>query len=268
MSASGGGGGADPPGGDAVVKRKERHKSCACCKKPGARLKCEACLQRTYCDRKCQKEDWKALHKKQCKKLQKSAPAVGGKGESVGGEEIETRCPICLDHDDDAHVGGSLPSVCYACGQSFCGACNAEGFERRLHGCPICRAPTVSAEGNFVRCRKLLRTRSPGRHTKQAQAFVGKCYMHGMGVAQDDARAFKWFKRAADNGHGPAMVVTASFYLGGVGVAKDVATGVEYLQRGAEITPAGSDSNAAAKQSIVCLQECGIIPAPRPGATA
>ena len=92
--------------------------------------------------------------------------------------------------------------------------------------------------------------------------------MHGVGVEQNDAVAFKWLKRAADNGSGWCMVVTASFYLGGVGVAKDVATGVDYLQRGAKITPAGSYSDAAAKQSIVCLQECGVIPAPRPGATA
>ena len=62
-----GGGGADPPyvlpeGEEDEVQRNIRLKVCAYCKKPGAMNKCEACLQRTYCDKKCQKKDWKTVH--------------------------------------------------------------------------------------------------------------------------------------------------------------------------------------------------------------
>ena len=47
-----------------------RTRVCAYCKKPGAKLKCDACLHRSYFDRKCQKKDWKKQHRDQCKKLQ------------------------------------------------------------------------------------------------------------------------------------------------------------------------------------------------------
>ena len=69
-SASGGVAAASPPEDENEVQRNIRLKVCAYCKKPGAMNKCEACLQRTYCDKKCQKKDWKTVHKKQCKKLQ------------------------------------------------------------------------------------------------------------------------------------------------------------------------------------------------------
>ena len=78
MSASGGGAAAGPsahpssalPKDENVIQRNIRLKVCAYCKTPGAQLKCEACLQRTYCNKKCQKKDWKAVHRGQCKKLQ------------------------------------------------------------------------------------------------------------------------------------------------------------------------------------------------------
>ena len=59
-----------PPEGENEVQRNIRLKVCAYCKKPGARLKCKACFQRTYCDKRCQKNDWKTVHREQCEKLQ------------------------------------------------------------------------------------------------------------------------------------------------------------------------------------------------------
>ena len=78
-SRSGGGGGggaaAAAAGGSTANELpfgdpSPRTKLCAYCKKPGAKLKCDACLHRSYCDRKCQKKDWKKQHRDQCKKLQ------------------------------------------------------------------------------------------------------------------------------------------------------------------------------------------------------
>lgn len=37
--------------------------TCAYCKKPGARKKCNGCRQRTYCDKKCQMKDWHKQHR-------------------------------------------------------------------------------------------------------------------------------------------------------------------------------------------------------------
>ena len=98
MSSASGGGGAPstPPDGENLIQRNLRNKVCAYCKKPGATNKCEACEQRTYCDKKCQKKDWKAVHRGQCKKLQQvfvpppagwreDAAAVGGGSGGGGG---------------------------------------------------------------------------------------------------------------------------------------------------------------------------------------
>ena len=81
-----------PPEDENEVQRNIRLKVCAYCKKPGARLKCKACLQRTYCDKKCQKNDWKTVHREQCEKLQQCAVAVD--------DEVAHPCPVCLDNED------------------------------------------------------------------------------------------------------------------------------------------------------------------------
>ena len=299
MSASGAAAAADPPpylppeDEENEVQRNIRLKVCAYCKKPGATNKCEACLQRTYCDKKCQKKDWKAVHREQCEKLQQvfvpppagwrelgggggdsergagaeGGGAAAGGGSGVGGEdEDENLCPICLDNKDDAWVEGSPPQICAACGQLYCGACCAGGLARKSPNCPTCRAPfRVSDEENFKRCWKLVHDRSPGRHTKYAQGCLGVCYMEGKGVKQDVAEAFKWCKRAADNGYGAAMFMTGALYMGGKGVARDFAQAVQYFQRGAEQTPTGSELNTKVMKQLSVLQERNAIPTPPPG---
>eukprot|EP00729_Bicosta_minor_P024810 gene24810-biopygen31473 len=112
---------------ETLIQRNLRLKVCAYCKRPGALLKCEGCRQRSYCDRKCQKRDWKQEHRGQCVKLQQvfvppppgwrgpAAEAGGGGGgggkaaaaaAAVDIDEIENPCPICLDNEDDATVDG------------------------------------------------------------------------------------------------------------------------------------------------------------------
>eukprot|EP00729_Bicosta_minor_P033031 gene33031-biopygen7883 len=48
---------------ETLIQYNLRNKVCAYCKRPGALLKCEGCRQRSYCDRKCQKKDWKQEHR-------------------------------------------------------------------------------------------------------------------------------------------------------------------------------------------------------------
>ena len=114
-----------PPERETLIQRNLRLKVCAYCKTPGAQLKCEACLQRTYCNKKCQKKDWKTVHRGQCKKLQQvfvpplpgwreaggggggaAAASGGGAAAAVEDDEFENPCPICLYNKDDARVDG------------------------------------------------------------------------------------------------------------------------------------------------------------------
>ena len=110
-----------PPDGENLIQRNLRLKVCAYCKTPGATKKCEACEQRTYCNKKCQKKDWKAVHRGQCMKLQQvfvppkpgwgeaeaAAAAIDGGGcgggsaaGSAAAEDVfENPCPICLDNE-------------------------------------------------------------------------------------------------------------------------------------------------------------------------
>ena len=83
---------------ETLIQYNLRNKVCAYCKRPGARLKCEGCRQRSYCDRKCQKRDWKQEHRGQCVKLQQvfvppppgwrdaAAAAAGGGGGAAAGD--------------------------------------------------------------------------------------------------------------------------------------------------------------------------------------
>ena len=208
---------------ETLIQYNLRNKVCAYCKRPGARLKCEGCRQRSYCDRRCQKKDWKQEHRGQCVKLQQvfvppppgwrgaaaaeGAAASGGGGSAAaaagggGGappvvideeDEIENPCPICLDNEDDATVDGNRAGMCTACGQSYCGVCNTADHVGRLLNCPTCRAPfSVSDEENFKRCWKLVHDRSPGRHTPAAQNLLGGAYRDGEGVKQDHVETAK-----------------------------------------------------------------------------
>ena len=191
-----------PPEGENEVQRNIRLKVCAYCKKPGARLKCKACFQRTYCDKRCQKNDWKTVHREQCEKLQQvfvpppagwreakaAAERAGGGGGGGGGaaaaaggggggaaaddDDFAHPCPVCLDNEDDAYVDGQGCGMCFACGQLYCGGCNAN-VSATLK-CPTCRAPiNVSDEEKFRRLWKLEHDRSPGRHTPVAQYNLG-----------------------------------------------------------------------------------------------
>eukprot|EP00729_Bicosta_minor_P028536 gene28536-biopygen31622 len=70
---------------ETLIQYNLRNKVCAYCKRPGARLKCEGCRQRSYCDRKCQKKDWKQEHRGQCAKLQQVfvPPPPGWRGSAA-----------------------------------------------------------------------------------------------------------------------------------------------------------------------------------------
>eukprot|EP00729_Bicosta_minor_P009383 gene9383-biopygen8202 len=254
---------------ETLIQYNLRNKVCAYCKRPGALLKCEGCRQRSYCDRKCQKKDWKQEHRGQCVKLQqvfvppppgwRGAAAEAGSGGGGGGkaaaaavdvdddDEIENPCPICLDNEDDATVDGSMYGMCTACGQFYCGACNTEGFAYRLPNCPTCRAPImVSDEENFKRCWKLVHDRSPGRHTPAAHNYLGHAYSFGKGVEQDCVEAAKWFRKSAEGGVAQAQYNLGVMYRDGEGVEQDHVEAAKWYRKAAEAGSADAQCNLGA----------------------
>ena len=70
-------------------------------------------MQRNYCDKKCQKNDWKTGHREQCKILRGEAAAGGVGGAAAAAappppvdDGEEHKCPVCFDNEDDAIVDG------------------------------------------------------------------------------------------------------------------------------------------------------------------
>eukprot|EP00729_Bicosta_minor_P008540 gene8540-biopygen22933 len=257
---------------ETLIQYNLRNKVCAYCKRPGALLKCEGCRQRSYCDRKCQKRDWKQEHRGQCVKLQQvfvppppgwrgavaaeasggggSAAAAGGGGAPTGvldeEDEIKNPCPICLDNEDDATVDGKRFWLCSACGQRYCGACNAGGLAARSPNCPTCRAPfSVSEEEHFTRYWKLVHDRSPGRHTPAAQNNLGGAYDTGKGVEQDHVEAGKWFRKAAEAGFANGQCNLGTMYDKGKGVAQDHVEAAKWFRKAAEAGVALAQNNLA-----------------------
>eukprot|EP00729_Bicosta_minor_P033117 gene33117-biopygen30718 len=266
---------------ETLIQYNLRVKVCAYCKRPGAVLKCEGCRQRSYCDRKCQKKDWKQEHRGQCVKLQQvfvppppgwrgaaaEAGGCGGGGKAAAAavdidddDEIENPCPICLDNEDDATVDGKSAGMCYACGQSYCGACNTADRVGRSPNCPTCRAPiNVSDKEKFKRCWKLVHDRSAGRHTPAAQCTLGLMYNTGEGVEQDHVEAAKWYRKSAEAGFADAQCNLSAVYLGGKGVEQNFAKGVKWLQL------AAVQGHTNALTALDLLQQHNLIPTPPPG---
>ena len=251
-----------PPEGENEVQRNIRLKVCAYCKAPGAKMKCKECLQRTYCDKKCQKKDWKAVHKKQCEKLQqvfvpppagwreakKAAERDGsgcGGGAAADDDEFAHPCPVCLDNEDNAAVDGHVYGQCTACGQMYCGGCNAGGrLAAGSPNCPTCRAPfDVSYKEHFQRLWKLVHDRSPGRHTPAAQYNLGGMYSKGVGVKQDHKEAVEWIRKAAAQGHAVAQFNLGFRYDAGKGVKQDLKEAVMWFRKAAEQGDAGAQYN-------------------------
>eukprot|EP00729_Bicosta_minor_P017662 gene17662-biopygen9417 len=248
--------------------------ACAHCKAEGAANYCGGCSQRSYCSKECQTMDWKK-HKKLCKKLQamhRAQPAPqrshhgvapdggegGGGGGAAGGrsskivvdeeDEIENPCPICLDNEDDATVDGNHAGYCFACGQSYCGACKAGGLAYRSPNCPTCRAPiNVSDEEQFKRLWKLEHDRSPGRHTAAAQGSLGYRYGTGEGVEKDHVEAVKWYRKAAEAGFADAQYNLGNMHRTGFGVEQDHVEAAKWFRKAAEAGHAMAQFNLGYK---------------------
>ncbi len=73
-------------------------------------------------------------------------------------------------------------------------------------------------------------------HTRLASiaGILGQMFYNGIGVKQDYAQAFKWYKRAYDLGTGHAEGMLGALYLWGNGTAKDAQKGLAMLHKWAD----------------------------------
>ena len=67
-----------------------------------------------------------------------------------------------------------------------------------------------------------------------AQVRLGMMYGNGEGVPQDDAEAAKWYRSAAEQGHGTAQLFLGHAYTNGEGVPQDDAEASKWYRSAAE----------------------------------
>jgi hypothetical protein len=67
-----------------------------------------------------------------------------------------------------------------------------------------------------------------------AQYLLGSLYVEGNGVERDDATAFVWFLRAANQGDAAAQYNVGASYAGGNGAAKSYVDAAKWFRRAAD----------------------------------
>ena len=73
-----------------------------------------------------------------------------------------------------------------------------------------------------------------GKGNSDAQYQLGILYYIGIGVSQDFAKAFHWFKKAAAKGDPDAQYSLGELYEQGKGVAPDLDKALEWYQKACE----------------------------------
>src|SRR5260221_261429 len=66
-----------------------------------------------------------------------------------------------------------------------------------------------------------------------AQLYLGLCYAHGSGVAQDHEQAFGWVKRAAEQGEQEAQVYLGTLCAEGRGTRRDLGEAARWFEAAA-----------------------------------
>ena len=59
-----------------------------------------------------------------------------------------------------------------------------------------------------------------------AQFYLGALHSAGIGRTRSDAEAFRWFSRAADQGHAHASLIVAGLYASGRGISEGQCEGL------------------------------------------
>src|SRR5262249_31928234 len=67
-----------------------------------------------------------------------------------------------------------------------------------------------------------------------AQRALGVMYAHGQGVPQDDAQALSWYRKAAEGGDSDAQRVVGEMYEQGKGAPRDYAQALSWFRKSAD----------------------------------
>ncbi len=91
----------------------------------------------------------------------------------------------------------------------------------------------------------------------EAQYNLGICYVNGEGVTEDDKQAVYWYRKAAKNGNGDAMVNLGWAYEQGEGVEKNGNNALYWLKKGLKSGNASGMRQVLAKGSVERLEKEG-----------
>ncbi len=64
--------------------------------------------------------------------------------------------------------------------------------------------------------------------------MLGDCYADGKGVAQNEAEAVRWYRKAAEQNHAEAQYWLGACYADGEGVTQNDAEAVKWYRAAAE----------------------------------
>ncbi|MGD9537662.1 MAG: peptidoglycan-binding protein [Alphaproteobacteria bacterium] len=100
--------------------------------------------------------------------------------------------------------------------------------------------------GDYETAFKLMQPHAE-RGEPSAQHNLGLMYYTGQGVAQDDAMAAHWYRRAAEQDYAVAQYNLGLLYAKGQGVPQDYAEAYRWLDRAAANYPPGDERERAVK---------------------
>ncbi|RHZ54981.1 hypothetical protein Glove_421g2 [Diversispora epigaea] len=80
--------------------------------------------------------------------------------------------------------------------------------------------------------RKYLKSAEEGNG--DAQFYLGKCYMQGIGTTKDEENAFQWYLRSAEGGNSYGQQKLGYFYQNGIGTTKDEKKAFQWYLKSAE----------------------------------
>ncbi|WP_143413494.1 tetratricopeptide repeat protein, partial [Haemophilus influenzae] len=86
----------------------------------------------------------------------------------------------------------------------------------------------------------------------QAQGGLGMMYERGLGVKQDDFKAVNWYRKAAEQGDADAQLNLGAMYAIGRGVKQDGVEAVKWFRKAAE------QGNAKAQNGLGMMYDGGL----------
>jgi formylglycine-generating enzyme len=89
-------------------------------------------------------------------------------------------------------------------------------------------------EGEEVEIGKFLKARAAKPVDAKTQCALGNAYAYGKGVAKDEVKAVKWYRKAAEQGDAVAQFNLGVAYAYGRGVAKNLAKAVNWYEEAAD----------------------------------